>query len=563
MPPQASSRRGRGGALAVGAGIFLSRIAGFVRERALAHYLGNSEAAGAFRAAMRIPNILQNLLGEGVLSASFIPVYSKLLAQGQLEEARRAARAVGTLLALMAALVTALGVSAAAPLVDLLAPGFEGETRELTVTLVRVLFPGVALLVLSAWCLGVLNSHRKFFLSYVSPVLWNAAIVAAAIAFGRRLGGERSFDLAVALAWGAVAGSALQLAVQLPSVLRLLGSLRPSLAVGDPAVRTTLRTFVPVLLGRGSVQISAYLDQLLASYLGPSIVAAIGYAQTLALLPVSLFGMAVSAAALPELSATMATAATSATSAAAGATSPASTAGSGPAGAHQAPALPAEVAAALRDKLRASLRQVVFLVVPSAVAFVAIGDTMIALLFESGRFGAQDTQSVWILLAGSALGLTASTQGRLLASSFYAIGDPRPPLRASLWRVTFTFVAGLVTVFPLRQALGYDARWAAFGLAAASSLAAWVELTLLRRALARRIESVPLPTRLTLGALAAAGAAGALAAAASWAAAGPLGLPRMLAMAVAPPLFGATYLGLTMLARVPEAASLRRRLLRR
>lgn len=532
-PAPAAAPRGRGGALAVGAGIFLSRIAGFVRERALAHYLGNSAAAGAFRAAMRIPNILQNLLGEGVLSASFIPVYSRLLAQGRHEEAHRVARAVGTLLALVATLVTAAGVLAASPLVAALAPGFDGETRALTVRLVQILFPGVALLVLSAWCLGVLNSHRRFFLSYVSPVLWNAAIIGVALVFGARLAGK-SFELAEYLAWGAVAGSALQLAVQLPSVVRLLGSLRPSLGVADEHVRTTLRTFGPVLLGRGSVQLSAYLDQWLASYLGAAIVAALGYAQVLAILPVSLFGMAVSAAALPEMASATAD-----------------------------PGKGEAVAAALRAQLAKSLRQVVFLVVPSAVAFLAIGNSLVALLFETGRFSARDTTTVWILLAGSAFGLVAGTMGRLLASSFYALGRPRPPLYAALVRVGLTFVTGLVTVFPLRDALGYDERWAAFALTAGSGVAAWIEFALLRFALARRIGKLPIPVRLQLGALAAALVAGAAAASASWAALHPLAAPRWLAMLIAPPLFGAVYLAIMIAAGVPEVAAVRRRLLRR
>ncbi len=527
--PTPSPRR-RSGAIAVGAGIFLSRLAGLVRERALAHYLGAGNAAGALRAAMRIPNVLQNLLGEGVLSASFIPVYSRLLAAGRHEEAARAARAIGTLLALVAALIAAAGVLAAAPLVQLLAPGFDAPTRELTVQLVRILFPGVALLVLSAWCLGVLNSHRRFFLSYVSPVVWNVAIIAAAVAGGRHLVGG-SFELAVWLAWGAVVGSALQLLVQLPSVIALLRGLRPSLAVNDPAVRTTLSTFAPVLLGRGSVQLSSYLDQWLASYLGAAIVAALGYAQVLAILPVSLFGMAVSAAALPEMA--------------------------------SASADPLQVNAALREQLRKSLRQVVFLVVPSAIAFLAIGNTLIALLFETGRFGASDTTTVWILLAGSAVGLVAGTMGRLLASSFYALGLPRPPLHAALARVALTFVIGVLAVFPLRDWLGYDQRWAAFGLTASAGFAAWVEFALLRRWLQKQIEEVPVPVRLQLGALAAAVVAGALAAAASWAGAHLLELPRWLSMAIAPPLFGAVYLAIMLAAGVPEVAAVRRRLLRR
>jgi len=289
-----------GGALAVGAGILLSRLAGLVRARVLTHYLGQKGAADAFAAALRIPNLLQNLFGEGVLSASFIPVYARLRAEGRDDEASRVARAVGTLLALVAALIAAAGVIGARPLVELLAPGFKEESRELTIALVRILFPGVALLVLSAWCLGVLNSHRKFFLSYVSPVLWNTALIATAIVAGRRFAGHKD-EIVVWLAWGAVIGSAAQFLVQLPTVISILRSLRPSLAVREPGVQTTLRAFVPVLLGRGSVQLSGYVDQVLASYLGDGIVAAMSNAQILYLLPVSLFGMAVSAAELPEM----------------------------------------------------------------------------------------------------------------------------------------------------------------------------------------------------------------------------------------------------------------------
>src|SRR6478736_2412693 len=142
-PP--ARRRSTPAALAVAAGILLSRISGLVRERVFAHYLGASDAAGAFKAALRIPNLLQNLFGEGVLSASFIPVYARLRAEKRDQEASQLAEAIFALLAL-------------------------------TTT---ILFTGVGLLVFSAWCLGVLNSHRKFFLSYTAPVIWNVAIIVA------------------------------------------------------------------------------------------------------------------------------------------------------------------------------------------------------------------------------------------------------------------------------------------------------------------------------------------------------------------------------------------------
>jgi putative peptidoglycan lipid II flippase len=528
MPAPAPSRR-TGGALAVGAGIFLSRIAGLVRERVLAHTLGLSVAADAFRAALRIPNLLQNLLGEGVLSASFIPVYARLCAEGRAEDASQVARAVGTLLALVASTLALGGVIAARPLVLVLAPGFHGEARELTIRLVQILFPGVALLVMSAWCLGVLNSHRRFFLSYVSPVLWNAALIGAAVVAGRRLAGHDD-DVAVWIAWGAVAGSAAQFAVQLPTVTRLLRSLAPSLAVRDPGVSATLRAFGPVLLGRGSVQLSGYIDQVLASYLGQGILAAISSAQILYLLPVSLFGMAVSAAELPEMS--------------------------------SATGDEAVRAEHLQARLRGSLRRVVFLVVPSAVAFVAIGRSIVALLFQTGRFGAGDTETVWIILAGSALGLSAGTQGRLLGSAFYALGDPRPPLRAALVRVAFTGVLGWALALPLRDAFGYRAAWGAFGLTASAGFAAWIEFLLLRRWLARRIGPVPIPVRLGLGALAAAAVAGGLGYAAGRLAT-TAGAPMWLSALAAIGVFGAVYLGTMSVARVPEAGAFTRRLRRR
>jgi putative peptidoglycan lipid II flippase len=506
--------RSRGGALAVAAGIFVSRIFGFVRERALSHYLGNTPASGAFRAALRIPNLLQNLLGEGVLSASFIPVYSRLLAEGREEEASVVARAVATLLFFLAAVITLLGVVFAPHIIGALAPGFTGEVRELTVTLVRVLFPGTALLVLSAWCLGVLNSHRRFFLSYASPVLWNSALIAVALIYGR---GATIDDLAEKLAWGAVLGSGLQLLVQVPTVWTLLRTLRPSLAVGSEGVQRTVRAFGPVLLGRGSVQISAYLDQLLASYLGPALVSAMAYAQTIYLLPVALFGMSISAAELPEMSS--------------------ATGGE------------AEVTAHVKARLGGGLRKVVFFVIPSAVAFLAVGGAIVAALFQTGRFGADDTRVVWLILGGSSLGLLAATQGRLLASAFYALGDTKTPLRCAVTRVLLGFGAGFAVALPLRTHYGYSAAWGAFGLTTAASLAGWLELELLRRALARRLGGVPLPSRLTLQCLAAALVAGA----AGWAVDSRLALSPWPRALVVLPIFGVLYLGITVLFGVPEA----------
>ena len=161
----------------VATGILLSRIAGLIRDRIFAHYFGNSDAADAFKAAFRIPNLLQNLFGEGVLSASFIPVYAALLAKGERDEADRMAAAIFSLLSLLISILVLIGVLATPLLIDVIAPGFKGAKHELTVSLVRILFPGAGFLALSAWCLGVLNSHRRFFISYTAPVAWNLVMI--------------------------------------------------------------------------------------------------------------------------------------------------------------------------------------------------------------------------------------------------------------------------------------------------------------------------------------------------------------------------------------------------
>jgi hypothetical protein len=169
-------KRGLAGAKLVAAGIILSRLSGFIRERVFAHYFGNSDAGDAFKAALKIPNFLQNLFGEGILSASFIPVYVGLTSQGNEDEAGRLAGAIASILALIVSFIVLAGVLATPFLIDLIAPGFHDEKRLLTIHLVQVFFPGAGLLVMSAWCLGILNSHHKFFLSYAAPVLWEGSL---------------------------------------------------------------------------------------------------------------------------------------------------------------------------------------------------------------------------------------------------------------------------------------------------------------------------------------------------------------------------------------------------
>jgi putative peptidoglycan lipid II flippase len=516
----------------VASGILLSRISGLVRERVFAHYFGSGDAAGAFKAAARIPNFLQNLFGEGVLSASFIPVYARLLAEGKTEEAGRVASVVASLLTLSMALLVGLGTLAALPLIDVIAPGFEGDVRILTAQLVQIMFPGVGLLVLSAWCLGVLNSHRRFFLSYVAPVLWNIAVIATLIALGAPRMSARAgqMDLARLCAWATVAGAALQLGMQLPQAIRLVGRghFRPSLALRSEAVQAVLHNFVPVVVSRGVVQLSAYIDQYLANGLGTQAVAALAYAQTLYLLPISLFGMSVSAAELPEMSREI--------------------------------GVPDEVAGRLRERLGAARGRIAFFVVPSLLAFLALGDVVVATLFQSGAFRRSDTVMVWIILAGSTVGLLAATQGRLLSSACYALRDARTPLRCALLRVVLTGLGGWACVVPLKQHFGWSPMVAAAGLTASAGVAGWIEFLLLGRSLKRRIGHVDnkagLILRLWLCALGAAAVARGLVYVLP-----PLSpvLVGLLGLGV----YGVLYLGATVGMGLPEARSVLGPILRR
>jgi putative peptidoglycan lipid II flippase len=505
-------------AFLVAAGIFLSRISGLIRDRFFAHYFGNSDAADAFKAAIRIPNFLQNLFGEGVLSASFIPVYAALLARDDREEADRVAGGIFSLLALTASLLVLVGVLTTPWLIEIIAPGFTGEKRQLTIQLVRILFPGAGLLVLSAWCLGVLNSHRRFFLSYTAPVIWNAVMIATLIAFGPRM---QQFPLASALSWGAVVGSALQVVAQWPIVMRLLGRFRLSLHARADNIRTVVRNFFPVFISRGVVQISAYVDSVLASLVGTGAVAALSYAQTLYTLPVSLFGMAVSAAELPVMS--------------------------GQLGSED------EVARALRQRLDAGLRQIAYFVVPSVVAFLALGDIVVSAIYQSGRFTQADAMYVWGILAGSTVGLLASTLGRLYSSTYYALRDTRTPLRFAIIRVTLTTILGYLSAIPLPRALGIDPRWGVAGLTISAGISGWVEFLLLRHYLNRRIGKTGLSLAFSSTIWSVAAAAAAIAWAIRWAA-GPR-QPVLLAIVVLIP-YGFVYVGATFALKLPEAKSL-------
>ena len=511
-PKGSKGSRGAGGsAQLVAAGIFLSRIAGLVREMFFARYFGTSVAADAWRAASRMPNVLQNLLGEGTLSASFIPEYSTLLEEGREEEAGRLAGAIFALLLAAAGALALLGVVLAPLLVTLFTPGFDGVQRDLTVSLVRIMFPMTGVLVLSAWALGILNSHRRFFISYTAPVLWNAALIGALLIWGGR---RDQADLILIFGWAALVGGALQFLVQLPWVLRLERSLRIRPDTSMASTRRTLRNAGPAVLGRGVVQLSTYIDIFLASWLVEGSVAAIGYAQQLYVLPVSLFGMSVAAAELPELS--------------------------------RQRGGDTEV---LRRRVEGGLRQIAFFVVPSAVGFITIGTYLIAALFQRGDFGADDTTWTHFVLMGYSVGLIASTGTRLFSSTFFALQDTKTPARYAAARVVVAGAlgAGLMLAFGRFEVAGHPLSPA--GLALGSGIASWLEWYLLRRELRRRIGDVLPPVGVLARMVGAAVVASAAGLAVGWL------LPelhRILAGGIVLAVYGAVYFGVAAALRLPE-----------
>jgi putative peptidoglycan lipid II flippase len=452
--PAAAAATPRSGAAArVGAGIFLSRIFGFVRERVFAHYFGSSDFADAWRAGLRLPNVVQNLLGEGTLSASMIPVYAELVQKGKTEEAGKFAGAALGLLTVVAAGVSLLGMALAPVLVGFFFARWDPAKQELTVTLVRILFPMTGVLVVSAWALGILNSHRRFFVSYVAPVFWNLAMIASMVGGAAYFGSDApSRDLVVALAWGALVGGGLQFAWQIPFLVRHVRGLRLSLGRNVQGVREAVSNFWPVVAARGVVNVSAWIDLILAGQLRTGAVAVMGYAQTFYVLPISLFGMSIAAAELPELS-----------------------------------RMRGEADGVVAARVARALRRIMYFMVPSALAYVALGDVIVAALYETGAFDASATLVTWVVLGAYALGLPASGASRVVSSAFYALRDSRTPSRIAYLRVAVSIAVGVLLMIPLDRAGVGGLGLGAAGLALGASAGAWLEYVLLRRALRARV----------------------------------------------------------------------------
>lgn len=439
----------------MGAGILLSRILGLVRERAIAHFFGVGFHADIWRVATRMPNVVRYLIGEGTLSASMVPVYSRLLAEGRQEEARRFAGACLGILAALAGAIALLGVLLAPVIVQVFVPRWSPEKQEATSGLVRVIFPMVGVLTLSGWAMTVLDSHRRFFASYAGSSMWNLVIVVALVAGGIRFGLGQD-DLLVVLAWAALAGGVVQFAVQGFAALKTAGGIDLSGGFRTEGVREAVGNFVPVVASRGAANIGGWIELFMVGLLAEGAASTLGYAQTLYLVPISLFGISIAAAELPELS-----------------------------------RLNPESRTVLSDRVSRALTRLTRLTVPAVVGFLLLGDIVVAGMYRTGAFGRADTLVTWGVLAAYSLGIYASATSRTLSSTYYALGDARTPARIAALRVGISVAVGLPLMFLLDQRVvgdpGRTLGLGPVGIALGVSAAAWIERLLLNGPLVRRI----------------------------------------------------------------------------
>lgn len=410
----------------------ISRILGYIRDMLIAHGFGAGLAADAFFVAFRIPNMARELLGEGALSAAFIPVFTETLTeQGRPSAFRLAASAFWTM-ALILVVVCTIGIWSAPGLVRLLAPGFweDPEKLALTIALTRTMFPYLFFIGLTALMMGVLNSLGHFAAPAFSPALLNIAIIASLLFLGPYLE-----EPIYALAYGVLGGGCLQLLSQFPPTVRRGVTFTQPGKWRDPALARIGRLMVPGVGGLAITQLNVFITTLLASLLVEGSVSHLYYAFRLVHLPIGVIGVAAATVAFPAMAAA--------------------------ASRHS----PEE----LRNTLVFALRFTLFLTVPALVGLVIFRNTIIHLLFERGEFTQAMTTATAQVLLGYCLGLCFFVANRVLIPAFYAFQDTVTPVKTGAIAVAANILFSLLLMQPLGAA----------GLAVATSLASLVNFSLL------------------------------------------------------------------------------------
>lgn len=429
----------------VGFYTFLSRILGLVRDIVVARYFGAGMAADAFFVAFRIPNLLRRLFAEGSLTIAFIPVFTEYLTKKSREDAFELARAVLTLLSIALAVVTILGVVFAPWVVRIQAFGFGGAGMkyDLTVLLTRITFPYIFLISLVAFFMGILNSLRHFAAPAAAPIFLNVGIIASTVWIS-----PHCPQPVMGVAIGVIIGGILQLALQIPWVLRKGVSLVPCWRPGHPAVKRIGLLMLPAIFGSAIYQLNQFIGTLLASFLQEGSISWLYYADRLVEFPLGVFAIAISTAALPSLSKQVAS----------------------------------KEIDEFRNTLRHALRLVFFITIPSMAGLIALGKPIIHVFFERGAFDAFSTNMTAVALFYYTVGLWAFSGIRVMVSAFYALQDTKTPVKVAAVAMVAHLVFSLILMGPLKHG----------GLALSLSVASTLHFCLLVFLLHRKLGSLAL-----------------------------------------------------------------------
>jgi putative peptidoglycan lipid II flippase len=423
----------------------VSRVLGYVRDFFIARVFGAGLLTDAFFVAFKIPNLLRRLFAEGAFSQAFVPLLAEHK-QKDPQEAKRLIEAVSTVLFIALAATAALGVAAAPLIVYLTAPGFGAEPEKfaLTVALLRITFPYIVFISLVALSAGVLNTWNRFAVPALTPALLNVSFIVGAAFFAEY------FDPPVlVLAWAVFAGGLLQLAFQVPFLIKLGLLPRWRLDWSHPGLRRVLLLMAPAAFGVSVSQISLLLNQIFASFLRTGSVSWLYYADRLMELPAGVLGVALGTILLPSLSR------------------------------YHATANPAEYSRLLDWGLRVTL----LLAAPAAVALAVLALPLIAMLFQYGRFGAEDAWMTRQALVAYSVGLVGMILVKILAPGFYARQNVVTPVKIGIITLVVTQLMNLAFIGPLAHA----------GLALAIGLGACLNALLLYRNLRKQQIYVPQP----------------------------------------------------------------------
>ena len=419
----------------VGVSTLLSRIAGYVRDMLFASFFGAGMVADAFIAAFRIPNLLRRLFGEGSLSIAFVPVFTETLVKGDREEGLCLAVSALKLLLVGLSVIALAGVVLAPTIITIVAPGFSHlpEKMALTVALTRIMFPYVILIGLVALCMGILNALGHFAAPAVAPVLLNLAMIGAMYAVSRFSDSETVQIMG--LAGGVLAGGVLQLALQLPYLVRHGVRFWSPSGMWHPAMKKVGILMLPTIFGAAVYQINIVVGTLLASLLPEGSVACLYYADRLVQFPLGIFAQAAATAVLPSLSRQAAN------------------------GDH----------VGMGETFGHALSLVLYITIPAMVGLIVLRDPIVALLFKRGAFDTETARLTSDALLYYALGLWAFSAVRIVVPTFYAMQDTRTPVKTATIAIAANILLGMALMGPMKHC----------GLALATSLASMVNLVLL------------------------------------------------------------------------------------